>query len=411
MSANLVWRRKKLPNGLTILQYPRQSNTAQLALSVKYGSNQEPKDAAGIAHFLEHMLAGGSEQRIKRSRGVEDFGGVLDFYTDREQVSATVDVRPEKVGEASTVLSELFFDDRFDQEKVDLERKIILNELAEVADDPTVKVEELLLENLFKRHPIRRPVGGYPRTVKKLTLDQLVQAHRENYVPQNMILVVSGNISEKNLDNIQNAFKTKKSENEPPKDPQPNESAKPKAIAVEEKAGITQTYVSIGARIAPASSKDAPAMDLIGTLLGGGTSSRLFIELREKNAVTYDVGAAYCKGADFGYISVNCAVSNRKVNKAQDIILKEIAKLRTEIVPADELCRAKQIWLGSAFRGMDNPHDTLEIITYMEMQFGNEMALADYVAKIKAVTDENIREAAEKYLKEDCLCTAVLKPT
>lgn len=145
MPTNLVWHRRTLKNGITVLVYPRQSaNTAQLSVGVKYGSNQEPKAQAGVAHFIEHMLAGGSDERIKRSRKVEDYGGILDFYTDREQVLGAMDVTAEKLPEAAAILSELFFGEEFDEEKFEIERKIILNELAEVADDPMVRVEELL---------------------------------------------------------------------------------------------------------------------------------------------------------------------------------------------------------------------------------------------------------------------------
>jgi len=411
MSTNLVWHRKTLANGLTVLLYPRPSaNTAQFSVGVKYGSNQEPKEQAGIAHFLEHMLAGGSEERIKLSRSVEDHGGVLDFYTDREQVLGTMDVTPDKLTEASTILSELFFGNSFDGEKFEIERKIILNELAEVADDPTVKVEELLLENIFKKHPIRRPVGGYPRTVKKLTLKQLIEAHRTNYVPQNMLLVLSGNFSEKHLDETLDGFKDKNADCGPLKNTSIADAAKPKSVVVEEKAGISQTYLSMGARTVCSSHQDSPVMDLIGTLLGGGTSSRLFIELREKHAVTYDVSSAHCKGTDFGYFSVNCAVNNSKVEKARALILKELSGLRSENISADELERAKQIMLGGVLRGMDCPHDSYEIITFMEMQFKSEFGLKDYVAKIKAVTTEDIREAAVKHLNENNLCTAILNP-
>lgn len=411
MSANLIWHRKTLPNGLTVLLYPRPSaNTAQMSIGVKYGSNQEQKGQAGIAHFIEHMLAGGSEERINLSRSVEDHGGVLDFYTDREQVLGTMDVIPQKLTEASKILFELFFGNSFDGEKFEIERKIILNELAEVADDPTVKVEELLLENLYKNHPIRRPVGGYPKTVKKLTLKQLMDAHRTNYVPQNMLLVLSGNVSEKDLDENLDDFKDKNADCGPLKNKPTEDNAKPKPVIVEEKAGISQTYLSLGARTVCSSHQDSPVMDLIGTLLGGGTSSRLFIELREKHAVTYDVSSAHCKGTDFGYFSVNCAVNNSKVDKARALILKELSDLRSGNISVEELQRAKQIMLGGVLRGMDSPHDSYEIITFMELQFRSEFGLENYVAKIKAVTCDDIREAAVRHLAEDFLCTAILKP-
>jgi predicted Zn-dependent peptidase len=411
MSANLVWQRRILPNGLTVLYYPRLStNTAQLSVTVNYGSNHEPPKAAGITHFLEHMLAGGSEKRIKLSRSIEDCGGVLDLFTDHEQVSATLDVLPEKLPEESSVLFNLLFDDAFDAEKFEVERKIILNELAEFDDDPTVRVEELLLETLFKKHPVRRPVGGYPKTVKGLSLQQLMVEHQTNYVPENMILVLAGKISEKAQQGVLGEFVDRAYGGKSSKKLQPPEVGKPKSMVADEKAGITQTYLDIGVRTVNSTHKDAPALDLIGTLLGGGTTSRLFAELREKHAVTYDVAAVHCKGADYGYLSVDCAVSQRKLGKAKTLIFGELQKLQDTTVSINELERAKQIILSGILRGIDTPHIMLEIINYMEIQFKTEFALENYIQKIKAVTPENIREVAAEHLSPDLFCTAILKP-
>lgn len=411
MSAKLVWRRQTLPNGLTAISYPRKNaNTTQLSLAVKYGSNQEPKTAAGIAHFIEHMLAGGSEHKIKRSRSIEESGGILDFYTDREHVLGAADVLPKKLTDASEVLCDLFFRDDFKAAKFELERKIILNELAEVSDDPTVKIEELLLQNLYRRHPISRPVGGYPNTIKKLTLNQLKTEHILHYAPQNTVLVLTGKVTESDEQRVFDAFKNQDYPGRPPKASQSPESSKPKSMVIKEKAGLTQTYLSIGARTVCATHKDAPTLDIVGTLLGGGTTSRLFIELREKHAVTYDVSSAHCKGSDFGYLNINCAVGNRKVEKTRKLILRELRNLGKNKISEVELERAKAIMLGGVLRGMDDPHDTTEIITYMEIQFGCDSALKDYVSKTKAVTCEDIRAAAAEHLKEDKLCTVILKP-
>ncbi|MDR0470955.1 MAG: insulinase family protein [Nitrososphaerota archaeon] len=411
MSNSLVWQRKVLSNGLTVLLYPRpQANTAQLALAVEYGSNQEPEELVGVAHFIEHMLAGGSEHRIGQSRSIENFGGVLDLYTDREQVAGVVDVLPEKLEDASKILSDLFFGNVFESTKFEVEQKIILNELAEVADAPTIKVEEMLLENLFEHHPIRRPIGGYPKTIKHLTLPQLAQEHKINYGPQNMRLILSGNFNKKTQDNILGSFSNKEKTEKPSTPQVRSESNKPKGLVMKEKAGITQSYLSIGARTINATHKDAPVLDLIGTLLGGGTSSRLFIELREKHAITYDVNSAHCKGLDFGYLSVNCAINTQKATKAQKLILKELEKLQTTLVSQEELERVKQIMLGGILRGMDDSHDTLEIISYMDTQFGSELGLQEYVTNIQSVTSKNIQTAATQYLNKDELGMAILKP-
>jgi predicted Zn-dependent peptidase len=411
MTTAMFWDRNILQNGLTLLLFPRQSaNTTQLSISVKYGSNQEPQEIAGVAHFLEHMLAGGSQKRIELSRSIENSGGILDFYTDHEHMMSMMDVLPGKLAEASFIISELLFSSDFEEEKFGQERKIILNELAEALDDPTERIEELLLKSLFKNHPVNRPVGGFPKKVKRLTLDQLINAHQINYVPNNMILILTGNFSKEDETLVLKNFKDRNFEKPLPRKIFPAENAKPVPLVVEEKSGIAQTYLSMGARTVCSSHHDVPTLDLMSALLSGGTSSRLFIELREKHALTYDVNSDHNKGVDFGYFSINCAVKDKNLEKAKRIILRELTKLRTQKVPVDELEKTKNLIVGASLRGMDDPQDCSEIIAYMEMQYKSENALVDHVTKVKAVSSENILEAANKYLREDWLATVILKP-
>ncbi len=407
----MFWRRKILSNGLRVLIFPRQSaNTTQLSIAVEYGSNQEPDEIAGAAHFLEHMLAGGSTKRIQLSRSIENSGGILDFYTEHELMMSTMDILPDKLNEASRILSELLFNRDFEEEKFEQERKIILNELSEASDDPTLKVEELLLKSLFKKNPVRRPIGGFPRTVKRLTLDELTCAHKMNYVPQNMILILTGAFTEENKLDVLSDFECKTSEKLFSRKPFPIERAKPETLVVEKKSGIAQTYLSIGGRTVCSTHKDAPALDLISALLGGGTSSRLFIELREKNALTYDVNSDLNTGVDFGYFNINCAVKGKNLTKTRQLILKELSKLRTEKISIEELERSKNLIIGDILRGMDNPRDSSDILAYMEMQFQSETSLVDYINKIRAISRESIIEASNTYLQEDCLSIAILNP-
>ena len=225
-----------------------------------------------------------------------------------------------------------------------------------------------------------------------------------------MILILTGNFSEEDAALVLKNFKERSFENPFPRKVFPAEKAKPVPLVVEEKSGIAQTYLSMGARTVCSSHHDAPTLDLMSALLSGGTSSRLFIELREKHALTYDVNSDHNKGVDFGYFSINCAVKDKNLAKAKRVILKELKKLRTEKVPVDELEKTKNLIVGASLRGMDDPQDCSEIIAYMEMQFKSENALVDHVAKVKAVSSENIIEAANTYLQEDWLATVILKP-
>ncbi len=411
MTTAMSWSRNTLPNGLTVLLFPRQSaNTTQLSVAVEYGSNQEPAENAGVAHFLEHMVAGGSTKRIRLSRSIENSGGILDLYTDHEHMMSTMDFLPEKTAEGSSILSRLLFADDFEEEKFIQERKIILNELAEALDDPAERIEDLLLKSLFKVHPVKRPVGGYSKSVKQLTLDLLIEAHRANYVPENMILILTGNFSEKSAQEALENFQNQRSSESPSKKHYPLEGAKSKRITVKSKAGITLTYLTIGARTVCSNHKDAAAIDLLSAVLSGGTSSRLFVELREKHALTYDVNSDHNKGLDFGYFNVNCAVKDKNLTSAQKMILREFSKLKKEKVPIEELERSKNLIVGGILRGMDNPQESLEIIAYLEMQYKSERALVDYIAKVKAVSSESIMDAANAYLDEGVLSTVILEP-
>jgi len=190
---NLAWKRQVLPNGLRMLLFQRPAGvTAQLSVAVAYGSNSEPENASGAAHFLEHMIAGGSTRRIELSQSIEKMGGYADYSTANEDTMIFTDVLPEKIDTASKMLIDILSEADFEEEKFQSERKIILHEIAEVADDPWTMVDELLRKSLFKKHPIRRPVLGLRKTVSTMTLDMLENTYRMHFTPENIILVLTG---------------------------------------------------------------------------------------------------------------------------------------------------------------------------------------------------------------------------
>ncbi|MCL2134297.1 MAG: insulinase family protein [Candidatus Bathyarchaeota archaeon] len=411
MNNSLIWQRNILTNGLRFLYLPRPyANTAQLSVAIEYGSNSEIEIEAGSAHFLEHLLAGGSEERIQKSRSIENYGGSLNFYTDHEFTLSFADVLPESLPKTAQTLSELLFDNTFDEEKLISERKIILHELAEDSDDPTTIIDELLLKNLFKTHPVRRPIGGYPKTLNKLTLHQLQTIHTNAYKPQNMILILMGNLSKAQIQKILKPFEDKSQQQKISKQFHSQKNSKMCKKISKNKQGITQTYLNIGTKTVNAKNEDTHKLDLIRMILSGGASSRLFIELREKNTLTYDVTVTHCKGIDFGYLNIGCAVKNSNVNKTQKLIFNELAKLQTEKISEEELERNKKLVLSGILRGIDNSDTCQDILAYMEIQYNHEKALINYIDKIKAITTSDILTVSQKYLQKDDFITAILKP-
>jgi len=411
MRSILAWERNVLSNGLTVLQCPRSSSTmAQLSVAIEYGSNDDSEENAGNAHFLEHMLVGGSQNRIKLHNEIEKLGGRSNFETSDEFTFSTVNVFPRKIAEASKVLSGLLFDSAFAKEKFELERKVILNEIAEVYDDPRDRVAETLTKCLFKNHPIKNPVIGSKKTIKQLTLNEIKTAHQNYYVPQRMILILTGSFTSKDIETVLQDFQDRKNQNSASKRNTQTEEKEPKKETLIKKSGIAQAYLSFGFRTVPAKDMDTPSLDLIDTILGMGESSRLFVELREKRALTYDFECGNASGLDYGYFSINCAVNVRALNKTKRIILGELRKLKTRSVTKSELDKSKNLMLGTIFRQIDSSQGLPRLLAYEEIHFESENALADYTNKISSISEQDITETANKYFQDKNYATAILTP-
>ena len=351
MNRNLSWERKILSNGLTVLLYPRLSRmTAQLSVAIKYGSNDDADEKSGNAHFLEHMLVGGSQKRIKLHHEIENLGGCTSFETSDEFTFSSIDVLSGKIVEASKVLSGLLFDSKFEEEKLELERKVILNEIAEAHDDPQDLIGETLLKCLFKHHPVRNTVLGQKNTINQFTIDSVEEAHQNYYVPQNMVLILTGNFSDKESETVLKDFQDRKNNGSTSRRKRKFEESKPKKEAIIKKSGLTQAYLNFGFRTAPTKNVDTPSLDLVESALGTGESSRLFVELREKRALTYDFDAMNVSGLDYGHFSVSCPVRTKSLDLTQKLIRDELQKIKNQPPTKNELDKSKNLLLGNIFR-------------------------------------------------------------
>lgn len=409
--SSLIWNRKVLSNGSRLLLFHRpNSMTAQLSLAISYGSNSESDNFAGTAHFLEHLIAGGSKKRIALSGGIEQMGGYADFSTANEDTMIITDITPDKIAKTSRTLVDLVCDSEFEPEKVDSERKIILHEISEAEDNPWVIMDDLLRKSLFRSHPIRRPVLGFRKTATQLTLDVLKEAHNTQYIPQNMIIMLTGNFSDNDVETVCKDFGNIEKSKLNPIQSVHLEKGKQLKEAKKEKAGISQFYLSVGTRTTYAKHTDTPALDIIDTIMGVGASSRLFIELREKRALAYSVVSGHNYGSDYGYFHIDCAIKNKNFEETQKLLYKEIEKLREKKISDNELNKAKDIIGGSILRTIDSPIDFPETLTNMEIQFADKNALQEYLGRIKSLTADDIADTANKYLPEDKLVTVSISP-
>lgn len=410
---SLSWEKKILPNGTRVLIFPRASDkTALLCLGFEYGSNADVSKNAGLAHLLEHMLAGGSTKRIKLSRSLEGKGGIFNCETDHEHTLVYADVLPNKLVNAAQTLKEIAYSQSFEEDKLRKERKIVLHEIDDAKDNPETRVHDMLLKTLFKTHPTGRPISGFSNTVKTITMKTIKESHKTHYAPQNTILVLTGRFDEDEKETALAKFADVPKSRFSRKQPVCTEEEKTeKKQIVKKRAGLDQTYVAIGATTVPAKHHDRYALDITSVLMGYGASSRLFIELREKNTLTYNVETKHRVGSDFGYFSVYCAVKKGKMEKTHALIRKEFGKVIAHKLPDEELRKCKDMIRGEILRIMDNHLGCADLLVEEEMQFQSHDTISNYLERIKSVSAREISEAANEYLTEDRFSAAILEPT
>ncbi len=409
MTNNLLIKRRTLPNGIRLVQFPRsQKMTAQISVVIHHGSKISSDKNDGIAHYLEHMVGGGSKEHIEAMHTIEQNGGFLDLSTELEYTIGSADVFPEKLNETSQLLSKLFFEYDFEKKKFDLEKKVILNEIAESFDEPWNIVDDMLRKSLYNIHPVRHPILGYHKTVCKFTFDEIVEARKSYYTPQNTVLLLSGKFSEKNVESIVQHFIGIEKSKKLSKKCDCIKEGKPKKISRKTKTGISSTYLGFGYRTAFGKHPDNPTLELLSAIIGTGESSRLFRELREKRALVYRMESSNCNGEDFGFFSIYCAVKSSKIKETTNLVLKEITNLKTKRVTDKELSKVKNMILGDLFRGIDHSFDLHSLLARMEILFSEENAITNYLEKIKLISEDELIQVANKYFEESNLSQAIL---
>ena len=225
-----------------------------------------------------------------------------------------------------------------------------------------------------------------------------------------MILILTGNFTDKDAEIVIQDFQDRENGNLIPKRINKIEKGNPRKEAIIKRSGITQAYLSFGLRTAPAKNIDTPSLDLIEALLGIGESSRLFVELREKRALTYDFESTNISGLDYGYFSINVAVRTKSLSKTQTLIQDELQKIKTHQVTKNELDKTKNLMIGNIFRTIDDSEELPKILACEEIHFENGNSLLDYKNKIISMREQDLIEVASRYFQDENYSTAILTP-
>jgi len=401
--------KQELPNGLVVItEKMPYVRSVTVGIWIRTGSRGEPAALNGISHFIEHMVFKGTERRSAEeiARAVDSVGGMLDAFTSKEMVCFNARVLDEHLPIAFDVLADLVLRPRFLEEDILREKSVVLEEIKSDQDNPEYLVHEVFTQNFWRGHSLSLPILGTRETVKSFTRDALFDYFRPWYAPNNMLITAAGNLEHARLVE----FVTREFADLNPA-PVAAAGTAPKTharISTRTKRELEQVHVCLGVPSYPLAHARRFAAALLNNILGGGMSSRLFQNIREKQGLAYAVFSELNSYRDTGLLSIYAGTALETAGQVVHSVIEEFRSLKEQPVSAEELRRAKDHLKGSLLLSLESSSSRMSHLARQEMYFGRFFSVDELLASIESVTCEEVQQIArEFFLPEQIGFTAV----
>jgi predicted Zn-dependent peptidase len=402
-------RRQKLPNGLTVITEQMQHiRSASIGIWLQTGSRDEEAESNGISHFLEHMVFKGTKHRTAEeiARQVDSIGGNMDAFTAKECICFNVKVLDEHVPTALDILSDLVLNPVFDTSDIARERGVIMEEIKMDEDNPDYLVHEIFTQNFWKDHPLGKPILGTKETVKRFERPSVVEAYAHRFSPGNIIVSAAGNLDhDRFVELVTGHFEHMK--------PMKNgfHSSAPKIVSriiLRNKKALEQVQLCLGVPAHPIAHEKRHAGYILNTLLGGGMSSRLFQNIRERQGLAYSIYSDLNPYRDTGCLAVYAGTSLASASKVVQSVVGEFRKLKAEPVPEEELSRSKAQLKGSLMLSLESSSARMSNLARQEMYFDRFYDLDELIERIEAVMADDLTELANQFFKTESVALTAL---
>jgi predicted Zn-dependent peptidase len=401
-------RRETLANGLRLVtETMPHVRSVSIGVWLTRGSRHEPTEHAGIAHFVEHMLFKGTENRTQEdiAQQVDSIGGQLDAFTSKEYAGYYVKVLDEHLPVAMDILADLVSRPLFAPDDIDREKKVVLEEIKMVEDTPDDLVHEIFAEAYWNGHPLGRPILGTPASVSALDQPTLERYFRNTYVASNFVVVAVGNLEHDAVQRlVEDAFATTPSIGSDATEYPPVVAP---GVEIRQK-DLEQSHVCFGTLGLPQNHPDRYAAYALNTVLGGSMSSRLFQNVREKRGLAYAVFSSMSAYQDVGALSIYAGCGNDAVSELVDVVVAEIRRIKHEAVPADELRRAKDHLKGSLMLNLESTSSRMSHHARQEIYRDRADSLDDMLNAIEQVAVGEVQRLATEFFDRDALGVTVL---
>ena len=418
MSENSFYQRTTLPNGLRVLT-SAMPHTHSVALSVYVGtgSRYERDEEAGISHILEHMLFKGTARRPSAkeiAETIDGVGGVINAVTDREYTVYYIKVARPHLDLGLDVLFDLVRHPLIDPAELEKERQVVIEELAMVEDSPPALVDLLLDSILWPDNPLGRDIAGTPESVSAISREMVTRYLQQQYVPNNVVVAVAGNIAhDEVVAAISSALGDWRAGSPASWFPAagwfPAPSQNGARCAVRYKS-TEQAHISLAVPGVPLDHPDRHAISFLSVILGEGMSSRLFVELREKRGLVYDVHTYVSQFLDVGTFNVYTGVDPKNAIESLKVMLAELERLREQGPTSEELTKARELSKGRLLLRMEDTRAVSGWIGGQELLLGAVRSVEQVVEELEAVTLEDLQRLAREILDPRGLYLAVVGP-
>lgn len=401
----------KLPNGITVLsEHMPGLRSVTAGIWVRRGSRHEEPNLNGICHFIEHAVFKGTQRRTARDIAVESdrLGGHLDAFTTHEMTGFAIKVADQCLPEAFDLLADLLTSPRFEQGDLSREQKVILEEIKMMEDTPDELLGELFNAAYFPDHALGRPIEGTKGTVSSFDQNTISEFHAREFTPANFVVAAAGNVEHDALvELVATSFKSNDSSraqsNGNGRPPQP---AAP--ILIEQKKELEQAHLVIAAPWPDARSAERYAASLLASVVGGGTSSRLWQRIREERGLAYSVGAGGSTFSDVGVFTIYAGASPEHLNEVLDLALEEVRRVITQSVASEELKLAKDQAISSILLGLESSSGRVSALARQEIIHGRRISPEEVIQKIEAVNVEDLQQVARKFFTNESLALGAL---
>ncbi len=382
-----------LTNGLRIITSERpQLETVSLGVWVRTGSAYENKSNNGISHFLEHMSFKGTKTRtaLQISEEIEDVGGQSNAYTSREFTAYYAKMMKENAELAVDVLTDSILNSTFPEEELIKERDVVIQEIKQTIDTPDDIVFDYFQATAFPDQALGRSILGPEKTVRSFNRQTLLDYISSNYAAENMVLCAVGNIKHQDFVDMvakrMQSFRTKTNFT--------TEAQNYGGGFFLERRPIEQSHLVLGFKACPYKSERYYDVAILSTILGGGMSSRLFQEIREKRGLVYSVYSFTAAHTQEGIFGIYAGTGAKDIPVLIPVVVDEIKKICNDLVSDKEFSRAKMQLKASIKMGLESSSSTAEVLARQNLIYGRSLSVEEVIAKIDAVTKDDIKNIA-----------------